>query len=117
MQKVYIAGSYSASNGIKFLDNIRRGRRVATEILLKGYAVFCPWLDSELFLQLRDGEEITSEMIQGHSIEWLRVSDILYVLKDWEDSKGTLAEIRLAKELDIPIYYEDGGESFMRYFI
>ena len=107
MRKVYVAGKYSASNGIDLLENIRRGRRVSTEILLKGDAVFCPWLDSEFFLQLRDGEKITSDLIQAHSIAWLEVSDLVYVLKDSQESKGTKAEIIRARELGIPVFFEN----------
>jgi hypothetical protein len=106
MKKIYIAGRYSAPSIIEALENIRRGRRKAAELLMEGNAVFCPWLDSELFLQLRDGEKIDLETIQEHSIAWMMCADLVYVLRGWEASKGTIAEIARAKELGIEVQYE-----------
>lgn len=104
MKKVYLAGAYSG-NTLEFLDNIRRGMRMGTELLLKGYAPFVPWLDHQLFLQLRDDESICIEAIRNYSLEWLRVSDCVLVLPNSQKSAGTKKEIKLAKELGIPIYY------------
>lgn len=47
----------------------------------------------------------------NYSMEWLKVSDAVFVvpnamdLKDWQDSKGTLAEIAEAEKLGIPVFY------------
>lgn len=38
-------------------------------------------------------------------IEWLKVSDVMLVLPNWETSKGTLKELELAGALNIPIYF------------
>jgi hypothetical protein len=105
MKRIYIAGAYSADNVLSVLDNIRKGIRVGTELLLKGYYPFIPWLDYNVFLQLRDNENISVETIKEHSIAWLEVSDAVLVLSNWENSKGTIAEIARAKELNIPVYY------------
>ena len=106
MKKIYICGRYSAPTVIEALENIRRGRRKAAELLMEGNAVFCPWLDSELFLQLREGEKIDLETIQEHSMAWMMCADLVYVLRGWEGSKGTEAEIKRAGELGIPVEYE-----------
>lgn len=37
MQRVYVAGPYTAKDGIGLLENIRKGRRKAVEILLIRY--------------------------------------------------------------------------------
>lgn len=106
MRRIYIAGKYSAPTVLEGLENIRKGQRAATEILLQGNAVFCPWCDHQLFLQLRDGEEISAEDIKAHSMKWLEVSDLVYVIKGWENSVGTKEEIARAKKLKIPVVYE-----------
>jgi len=105
MKKVYIAGSYSADNVLSVLDNIRKGIRAGTEVLLAGYSPFIPWLDYNIFLQLRDNEQISVSDIREHSLAWLEVTDAILVLPDYENSKGTLAEIKRAGELSIPVYY------------
>ena len=105
MKRIYISGPYSATNVIAVFKNIRNGTHMAKKLLLEGYAVFCPWLDYNLFLQLNENEKISLETIQAHSMAWLEVSDAILVLPNHHQSKGTSAEIVRAKELRIPIYY------------
>lgn len=106
MKKIYIAGPYSADNILQGLENIRYGQRMAAKLLLHGFAVFCPWLDHQLFLQLREGEKISLETIQEHSMAWLRASDAVLVLKGFQTSRGTLAELRVAMgECNLPVFY------------
>lgn len=102
--RVYIAGSYSADNCLKVLDNIRIGQRAAVELLLKGMVPFCPWLDYQFHLMLREGEALTVADYQKYSMAWLEVCDAVFVLPNSENSKGTQAEIARAKELKIPVF-------------
>jgi hypothetical protein len=103
MKRIYIAGAYSADNVITVLDNIRRGMRKATEVLLAGYAPFCPWLDFHFQLMLHEGENLTVEDYYAYSMAWLEASDAVLVLPNSEHSKGTQKEILRAKELRLPI--------------
>ena len=105
IKRVYVAGAYSADNVISVLDNIRRGMRAGTKLFLKGYSPFVPWFDFHFQLMLRDNENLTVEDYYRYSIDWLEVSDVMLVLKDSENSKGTQAEIKRAIELNIPIFY------------
>jgi nucleoside 2-deoxyribosyltransferase len=107
MKKVYIAGPYSAPDIISGLENIRRGMRMAARLLQHGVSVFCPWVDHQLFLQLRGNERISLETIQAHSIAWLKVSDAVLALRGWEKSRGTLAEIQVANECKIPVFFNE----------
>lgn len=103
-KKVYVAGAYSASDGLTFLDNIRKGMRKSTEVFLSGFSPFCPWLDFQFQLMLKDGEGLTVDDYQSYSIDWLMASDALLLVEGWENSKGTKNEIEIAKENDIPIF-------------
>ncbi len=103
--KLYIAGKYNDTNIITCLDNIRTGQRTATEALMKGFIPFCPWLDYQLFLQLRDGEHITKDQIQAYSIEWLKVSDAILMLPSWKDSGGAKAELEIALKIGLPVFW------------
>lgn len=105
MIKVYIAGPYSSDNVLGVLENVRAGMRMATKLLQHGFAVFCPWTDHQLFLQLREGEGISIDTIQAHSMEWLKVSDAVLVLKGFEASRGTLEEMRTAYALEKPVFF------------
>lgn len=105
MLRVYVAGAYSAPNVMDVLNNMRRGMRAATEVLLAGFAPFCPWIDYHYQLQLREGESLSVENYYAYSMAWLEASHVVYVLPNSEHSKGTQAEIARAKDLNIPIVY------------
>jgi len=105
MKRVYVAGPYSDNNVISILDNIRRGMRTSTEVMLAGYSPFCPWLDFHYQLMLRPGERLTVDDFYRYSLDWHEVSDGMLVLPNHEKSKGTLREIGLAKELNIPVFH------------
>ena len=96
MKRVYIAGPYSSDNIIGGLENIRRGRRMAAKLLQHGIAVFCPWLDSELFMQLREGETITLEQIQGFLTQ-----------KETEEAKREEIQHQKEKELELALSARD----------
>jgi hypothetical protein len=116
INRVYVAGAYSADNVITVLDNIREGMRLATEVFLAGFSPFCPWLDFHFQLMLREGERLTVEDYYRYSLAWLDVSDCL-IVGDWpgcKTSKGTLAEIDRASRIAIPIFYSP--ESFFKEF-
>ena len=114
MKKIYIAGAYNANNVLSVLQNMRKGIRLGTEVLLAGYSPFIPWLDYNVFLQLRENELISLDAIQSHSMEWLIVSDAVLLVPGWDNSKGTEAEIVKAAELKIPIFTSLG--SMKEYF-
>ena len=103
MKRIYIAGAYSADNVVAVLDNMRRGMRKATEVLLAGYSPFCPWLDYHFQLMLREGEKLEVSDYYAYSMAWLEASDAVLVLPNSENSKGTQAEILRARQLNIPI--------------
>jgi hypothetical protein len=103
MDRIYVAGPYSAGNIIDVLNNIQRGIKQCAMILKKGrYAVYCPWLDYQYHF-FEPG--ITVEQYQNNSMAWLEVSDLMVVLPGWEKSKGTKKEIARAKERGIEIIY------------
>lgn len=111
MYRVYVAGAYSDNNVLGVLENIGRGQYWASQLFLNGFAPFTPWHD-KTFVTDNWGEEFTVPMFYEYSMQWLRVSDAVFVipnhvgLKDWENSKGTLAEIAEAEELEIPVFYD-----------
>ena len=98
--RIYVAGSYNANNVIGVLNNIKIGTKVCVQLLKNGYIPFCPWLD----YQFHWFGDLTIDDYYRYSMGWLEVSDAILVLPNSEDSKGTQAEIKKAKELGIPIY-------------
>lgn len=104
MIKVYVAGPYSAYNVVDVLKNIGRGEKACAELFKEGFAPFCPWHDKSFVIN-RPEDSFSVKQFYDYSIEWLRVSDCVFLLPGWEDSKGTLAEIKIAEtECNIPIF-------------
>ena len=108
MIRVYVAGKYSDDNVLDVLGNISKGLNIGKDLLLMGYAPFCPWLDHQYVLQM-DNEErksLTVKMFHDYSLAWLEVSDCMLVLPERiENSRGVQAEIKRAIELSIPVFY------------
>jgi hypothetical protein len=104
MKRVYVAGAYSSDNVTDILNNMRRGVRASTEVLLAGFAPYSPWLDYHYQLMLRDGETLTVQQYYDYSMAWLEASDYVLVLPNSEHSQGVKAELARAKELGIPVF-------------
>ena len=105
INRVYIAGAYSADNVLFVLDNIRIGMKMGTKVLLAGYSPFVPWFDFHFQLMLEKDEKLTVKDYYKYSMSWLEVSDAILVLPNSENSTGTQKEIERAKELNISIFY------------
>ena len=86
--------------------------RVATEVLLLGYAPFCPWHNYHFQLQLRGEEKLDVRHYYESTLAWLRAADEVLVLPGWQTSKGTKKEIKEAKRLKIPIVYIERHKSW-----
>lgn len=110
MKKIYVAGAYSDDNVIGVLKNIGRGEFWAGEVFKYGMAPFTPWHDKSFVID-NFTNEFTVKRFYEYSIAWLKVSDAMFVvpnydgLKNWRDSKGTLKEIEIAEEIGIPVFY------------
>lgn len=104
IQRIYVAGPYSANDVLDVLKNIGRGEKACAELFSRGYAPFCPWHDKSYVIDMPDSN-FTVQQFYDFSTAWLEVSDCIYILPNSENSKGTQAEIKKAKELNIPIFY------------
>ena len=104
--RIYVAGSYSNPNVIEVFYNMRRGMRASSKLFQKEFSPFCPWSDFHFILSAEtENPKFTLENFYRYSIDWLSVSEAVLVLPESENSVGTQNEIRLAKELGIPVYY------------
>ena len=104
MLKVYVAGPYSANNVLDVLRNIGRGEKTCATLFHLGYAPFCPWHDKSYVMDLSH-IKLTVDQFREHSIAWLKVSDAMFVHRFDSNSVGLRAEIKIAKECGIPVFY------------
>lgn len=95
----YIAGAYTADNTWIREQNIRRAEEVALNLAMVGIAPNCPHTQSRFFFGCQ-----TEEFWLEATMELMRRSDMVVLVKGWEYSSGTLGEIKEANRLGIPIY-------------
>jgi len=95
--KVYVAGPLNGPDAPSYIENLSKMLKVARDIRRLGFAVFVPGQD--FLLGLIDGHFDYSDYFHN-GIEWLKVSDILYVI---DLSPGVKQEMRVAMKLRIPI--------------
>jgi hypothetical protein len=109
--KIYLAGAYSDVNVLRVLKNIGRGQYWAAELFMEGFAPFSPWADRD-FVFLNWRAEFSVKDFYEYSIEWLLVSDAVFVvpneedMKNWEDSVGVKGELHIAYENNIPVFFD-----------
>jgi hypothetical protein len=101
--KIYVAGKYNDTDVFKVFNNMRIGMEYSVEVFKLGHNPFCPWMDYH-YLLLGNGD-IPHERLYEASMEWLRVSDAVFAIPGWSDSKGAVKEVAEAERLKMPIYY------------
>lgn len=105
MSIIYVAGPYSAGNVIDVLKNIGRGQQVCAHLFNCGFNPFCPWHDHHFITDNPDCDADVDRFYE-YSIEFLKVSDAVFLVQGWEESKGTKKEIEIARSFEIPIFDE-----------
>ena len=114
MIRVYIAGALTASS-LSYLENMRRMITVATRLFILGLSPFCPCLDYHYALNRTDlDEKFVLGQFHRASLPWLEVSKAVLVLPQYKKSRGTKGEIKRARQIGIPVFYEP--DVFFLYF-
>ena len=108
-KKIFIAGPIRptgrGSDPVgEFLDNTRFGIRVAAELILLGFAPYCPFVDF-MYWFASSQDLPTGTMMQECDLAWLENVDAVLALPGWETSVGATNELERAEELGIPVFY------------
>ena len=110
IETVYIGGlltprgTYSKNLAIDHQINLKKNIRAGLDAFFAGFDPFVPAFDNVFWMVMQNGETITESMIKRYSKTWLKRCDALLLTPKWRKSPGTLAEIELAKKLEIPVF-------------
>ena len=99
MTAVYIGGPYSAPTQHQIEQNIRAAEALALEVWKLGAVAICPHTMTRFY----EGVLPRETWLAG-DLELLRRSDALLLVRGWEESAGTRAEVEYASQLKIPIF-------------
>jgi len=90
----------------EFLDNVRQGITMATELITHGFAPYCPFVDFMYWFARTPETPLPAGCtMQTCDLSWLRSADAILLLPGWETSTGVGGELELAKKLGIPVFY------------
>ena len=98
---MYVAGPYNGDTK----QNIENAEKKSIELIRAGFAVITPHKNTAGYEKYEDGN-ISAQTWLDLDLVILARCDILYVLKNSENSKGTQAEIAFAEKHNIPIMWE-----------
>ena len=99
MKVIYVAGPYRAQTEHGTILNIRAAETVAIQVWQAGHVALTPHLNTRLFGGLCPDEV----WLQG-GLELLRWCDGVVLVPGWSVSTGTLAEVKEAARLGLPVY-------------
>jgi hypothetical protein len=93
-----------ALNGMAcdYIQNLHRMIIWANKVRKLGCSTFVPGMD--FLAGLVNGDWIYADYFNSNQA-WLEVTDAVFVVPGWENSKGTQKEIDFALKHNIPIFY------------
>lgn len=100
MKKVYIAGPFRGANAWEIEQNVHTAEVMAAKVCKLGAVAVCPHTMYRNFQGL-----LPDAFWLNATMELLYMCDGVLVLDGWVDSKGTIAEMKEAKRLDIKVFY------------
>jgi len=101
---IYLAGPMRPKHDQTLEGNLRTAKAVALQLWSEGYAVICP--HSNCDLPYADAVRLVPEEVwlKG-DIEIISRCDAVVVLPDYQNSDGTMSEIKHALVKGIPVFY------------
>jgi len=102
--KVYVAGAIQGESLLHALRNIDHGQAMTAKVFQLGFSPFPVFCDATFIQRVRPVPPIQD--VYNYSLEWLKASDAMFCIEGWEKSVGCKAEIAIAKEYGIPVFFD-----------
>lgn len=95
---IYVAGPFRATTQWRIMQNVKRAEDVSLKLWKLGYAVICPHTMTQHFQ-----DECPDEVWLKGCLELMTRADAIYLLKGWENSEGSIAELKIAREIGLAV--------------
>jgi len=99
---VYVAGAYKGDT----VTNIAKAEAVSIALIKNGWNVFTPHKNSSGY-EKYECDELKEQTWIAMGLGTLVRCDVLYVMNNWRESRGTHGEILFASTHGIPIFWEE----------
>lgn len=109
MKLIYVAGKYSEKTYSEIDDNIRKAEYASVKLLSLGWAVITPHKNTAHYEIYEAAEKLNYKVFMDNNFEILQRCDALFLLKDWQNSKGARMEAEHARYGNMEIYEESNG--------
>lgn len=109
MKIVYISGKYTGtpSETLKYIED---AEIASVELMRLGWGTLTPHKNAGSYEKYEAANpNLTYDWFISMDLEMLRRCDAIFMLSNWTDSKGAKIELKFAKEMGIPVYYESEG--------
>lgn len=106
MPLLYVAGAYKSYGVNGVLLNIKKAEMVSIALIRNGWYVFTPHKNTAGYEQYHD-DVLNKQTWIDMDINILERCDVLYVMDNWKESKGSHAEIAYAAWFGIPTFFEN----------
>ncbi len=107
--KIYIAGPLTPKGAgnpaIIYLKNVHEMLAAWEKLLSVGWLPFCPAFDLLGILFHSNPAKVETDLVKRNSLAYLEDCSAIVLLKGWESSEGSLAELSMAKRLGKKIFY------------
>lgn len=100
MIKAYIIGKYYSDKQYEVDEHIQLARSLAKHLWVNGYAVFCPHSNSAFMSGL-----IPESQFLEAGKTWLKDSDTVHILPNFNTSKGSIEEIQYSIYTNKILYF------------
>jgi len=103
--RIYIAGPYSDPDPVKCDNNIKRASFVTAELIIAGWAPFCPHNNTAHFEHVHP--DIPYEAYIGLDLAWAECAQCALFLLGHKKSDGSRIEKKYFRTAKIPIIYHN----------
>ena len=95
---IYTIGAFRAKTQFGIMRNVRKAEEASLKLWKLGYAVICPQTMTQNF----QGECPDDVWLDG-MIELMKRADGVFLVDGWETSEGSKHELKIARELGMPV--------------